>query len=220
MAKQFVASLANRLRPERVQFDLESVRELMSVAEDELRIDAISDRNRCCGYFPALAGMSGIRIALPACRAFAQALPVISHGGLSYAFNFLRLSLVGQSADPAFHLDSDAASAVTGDVASLGAREVRRLLLNLSTQEERVLYYLDVDPRNVTLVTNGSYVCAKDPEELRARARAAVIPRRDGGTVHGLAFESNRVLHSGVDGERGHFIAAYGFEAAARDGAG
>ncbi len=42
--------------------------------------------------------------------------PTISHAGMTYRFNFLRLSLVCQSADPAFHLDSDAATALTGDV--------------------------------------------------------------------------------------------------------
>lgn len=37
-----------------------------------------------------------------------------------------------------------------------------------------------------------------------------------GTTVHGLAFASNRVLHSGLDDEHGHFIAAYGLETAVR----
>lgn len=37
----------------------------------------------------------------------------------------------------------------------------------------------------------------------------AVIPPRQDPSVHGLAFVSNRVLHSGVDDEFGRFIAAY-----------
>jgi hypothetical protein len=53
-----------------------------------------------------------------------------------------------------------------------------------------------------------------------ARARVAVIPPHVQTAVHGLAFASNRVLHSGVDREPGHFIAAYGFETAERVGAG
>ena len=138
---------------------------------------------------------------------------------MTYRFNFLRLSLVRQSADPAFHLDSDAATALSGDVGSLNQREVLRLLLNLSSQDERVLHYLDVDPRTTNLVAAGSYVRAKDPERLQTRARVAIIPPRMGTTVHGLAFASNRVLHSGVDGEHGHFIAAYGTEMAERSGA-
>ena len=163
-------------------------------------------------YFPALAGMRGIRSELPACHAFADALPAVSYAGMTYRFNFLRLSLVRQSADPAFHLDSDAATALTGDVSSLGDRAVLRLLLNLSAQQERALHYLGVDPSTVDLVAEGSYVCVKDPTRLQARARVAVMPPRAGTIVYGLAFASNRVLHSGLDGELGHFIAAYGVE--------
>ena len=111
-------------------------------------------------------------------------------------------------------MDSDAATALTGDVGSLYEREVLRLLLNLSSEEERVSHYLDVDPRTTDLVAEGPYVRAKDSERLRTRARVAVIPPRLGTTVHGLAFASNRVLHSGLEGERGHFIAAYGVETA------
>lgn len=110
--------------------------------------------------------MSGIRADLPACGVFAAVLPNISHDGMTYRFNFLRLSLIRQSADPAFHLDSDAATALTGDVGSLNEREVLRLLLNLSRQEERALHYLDVDPGTINLVTEGSYVRAQDPHRL------------------------------------------------------
>lgn len=99
---------------------------------------------------------------------------------------------------------------------SLNEREVLRLLLNLSRQEERALHYLDVDPGTINLVAEGSYVRAKDPWRLQRRARVAVIPPRMGTTVHGLAFASNRVLHSGLDGEYGHFIAGYGLETADR----
>ncbi|MGI8559088.1 MAG: hypothetical protein ACR2ND_12425 [Solirubrobacteraceae bacterium] len=218
MFGQLVAPLEKRLRPRPVELDLEPIGAIIA-AEDELRLGATEDRDRCCGYFPALAGMSGIRTELPACDVFAGVLPEISHGGTTYRFNFLRLSLVCQSADPAFHLDSDAATALTGDVDSLNEREVRRLLLNLSSQEERALHYLDVDPRTTMLVAEGSYVRAEDPERLKTCARVAVIPPRTGTTVHGLAFASNRVLHSGLDGERGHFIVAYGMETADRDGA-
>jgi hypothetical protein len=220
MSRQLVASLENKLHPGPVELDLEPVREVITAAEDELRLGAIEDRDRCCGYFPALAGMTGIRTELLACSVFAEALPAISHAGMTYRFNFLRLSLVRQSADPAFHLDSDAATALTGDVGSLNEREVLRLLLNLSTQEERVLHYLDVDPQTTNLIAEGSYVRAMDPERLHTRARVAVIPPRRGTTVYGLTFASNRVLHSGLDGEHGHFIAAYGTETADRGGAG
>ncbi len=117
-------------------------------------------------------------------------------------------------------MDSDAATALTGDVSTLGKREVLRLLLNLSSQEERALHYLDVDPRSTELVAEGSYVRAKDPERHHTRIRVAVIPPRTRATVRGLAFASNRVLHSGLDGEHGHFIAAYGMETAETSRAG
>lgn len=41
---------------------------------------------------------------------------------------------------------------------------------------------------------------------------------RIGPTVHGMAFASNRVPHSGLDGEHGHLIAAYGIEIPVRGG--
>jgi hypothetical protein len=212
--------LEDRLCPDPVELDLEPVRELITAVEDELRLGAIEDRDRCSGYFPALAGMTGIRTEMPACRVFAETLPTVSHSGTTYRFNFLRLSLICQSADPVFHLDSDAATALTGEVGSLNERVVLRLLLNLSSHQERVLHYLDVDPRTTDLVAEGSYVRAKEPEKLRTRARATVIPPRVGTRVHGLVFASNRVLHSGLDGEHGHFIGAYGRETADRGGAG
>lgn len=82
-----------------------------------------------------------------------------------------------------------------------------------------MLHYLDGDPRTTELVAEGSCVRAKDPDRLRTRARVAVFPPRLGTTVHGLIFASNRVLHSGLDGERGHFIADYGVETADWGGA-
>ena len=53
-----------------------------------------------------------------------------------------------------------------------------------------------------------------DPERVLTRARVATIPPSMGTTVYGLTFASNRVLHSGLDGEYGHFIAAYAVERA------
>lgn len=91
MSGQFVAPLENRRRPQAVELDLAAVGESITAAEDELRLGAIEDRDRCCGY---LTGMNGVRTDLPACRAFAEALPVISRAGMTYGFNFLRLSLI------------------------------------------------------------------------------------------------------------------------------
>lgn len=187
--------------------------EMAGAADDELRVYARGDRDGCCGYFPTLAGVDGILSELPACIAFARWLPTINYAGAEYRFSFLRLSLVQQSVEPAFHLDSDADTALTGDAASLAEREVLRLLINLSTRSDRALHYLDVDPWSISLEVQGSYVRAANPARLHRYARTATVPRRRGSTVRGVAFISNRVLHSGVDDADGHFVAAYGAEA-------
>jgi hypothetical protein len=204
-----------RLAPTAVELECPLGVEHFDAVEDELRTWARSDRDGCCGYFPALASLPGIRNDLPACRRFATCLPLLRVAGVVYRFNFLRLSLVAQSVDPAYHLDSDAASALGGDVATLRRREVRRLLLNLSSELGRTLRYLDVDPFSVDLAREGSYVCASDPGPLHRYARSAVVPPRRGTSVAGLVFASNRVLHSGVDDVGGHFVAAYGVESSA-----
>lgn len=139
--------------------------------------------------------------------------PASSYAGGAYHFSFVRLSLVQQSVDPAFHLDSDADTALTGDVTGLAEREDLRLLINLSTRSDRALHYLDVDPWSVPLEVQGSYVRAANPTDLDRHACTAMVPRRRGSTVHGVAFTSNCVLHSGVDDADGHFVAAYGTEA-------
>jgi hypothetical protein len=187
-------------------------------AETELRTRARVDPDGCCGYFPALAGVPGIVGDLPACQDFAARLPQISYGGAVYRFNFLRLSLAQQSAGPAYHLDSDADTAITGDIAALRQRRILRLLLNLSRSSERSLHYLDVEPWSVALAAEGSYLCAARPAALRRYSRVATIPRRHGAAVHGVAFVSNLVLHSGVDDLDGHFVAAYGSVTVVREG--
>jgi hypothetical protein len=149
---------------------------------------------------------------LSACEAFAACLPQIVHDGVAYRFNFLRFSLVQQSTDAAYHLDSDAETAITGQLESLSQRRILRLLLNLSTRSERALHYLDVDPSSVELEAKGAYLCTARPALLQRCARVIRIPRRRGAGVHGVAFTSNLVLHSGVDDVDGHFVAAYGID--------
>lgn len=139
-------------------------------------------------------------------------MPSIQHCGAEYRFNFIRLSLTQQSVDPAFHLDTDAATALTGDVRTLTQRRVGRLLLNFSSHSQRVLHYLDVDPHCVGLISDGSYVRVASPLGLMERALSVVIPARSGSCVAGLAFIANVVLHSGVDDTGGHFVAAYGID--------
>ena len=99
-------------------------------AESELKLHARVDRDRCCGYFPALAGLPGILSALPACGEFAARIPQITYAGAVSRFNFLRLSLIRQSTEPSYHLDSDAETAISGDPALLRQRRILRLVLN------------------------------------------------------------------------------------------
>ncbi len=201
--------------PAVVVLELPAVAEAASAVESELRMRAVGDRDHCCGYFPALAGQAGILADLAACQEFAARLPQIIRPAAIYRFNFLRLSLVQQSAAPAYHLDSDADTAISGDLAMVRSKRVLRLLLNLSTCSERTLHYLDVDPWAVGLSSQGSYLCAARPADLCRYARVMSIPVRRGSTVHGVAFTSNAVLHSGVDDLDGHFVAAYGTDAVA-----
>jgi len=85
---------------------------MADAVERELRICARVDRDGCCGYFPALAGVDGSVTELPARIEFARRLPLISYAGAAYSFSFLRLSLGQQSVEAAFHLDSDADNAL------------------------------------------------------------------------------------------------------------
>lgn len=144
------------------------------------------------------------------------ACPVIRYSGAEYRFSFLRLSLKRQSIEPAYHLDSDAATALSGDVSTLRRRRVDRLLLNLSSSSERTLHYLDVDSRCVELAAHGSYVRAADPRGLANHTLTMKVPPRRGSHVAGLLFSANLVLHSGVDNAGGHFVGAYGIDEADR----
>lgn len=212
MPVQITRPLAAIHHPVAVEIYLPGLAESSADAELELGARAALDRDGCCGYFPALEGVHGIDCDLPACRAFAMSLPVIDHGGVEYRFNFLRLSSRQQSADPAYHLDSDAATALSGDVTTLRARRVQRLLLNLSARGGRTLHYLNVDSSCVDLVADGSYVRVADPQGLVDHSLTANIPSRRGSHVAGLLFAANVVLHSGVDDVSGHFVGAYGVD--------
>jgi hypothetical protein len=199
------------LRPALFTTELPAVQHI-EAAQRELQRHAEADDQRCWGFFPAMAGHAGIHADLPACRAFAVAMPEICVAGVGYQFNFVRLSLRCQSQQAAYHLDTDAATALTGDPATLGRRRVGRVLLNLSVTAERRLHYLDIDVSAATLTSHGSYVRAASEVGFARYAKCAVVAPRSGRTVHGIVFVANRVLHSGVDGACGHFVAAYGYD--------
>jgi hypothetical protein len=195
-------------RPVAITLDVSGLIDRIARVQAELGDRAALDQNRCCGYFPALEGVRGMVTELPACRVFRDHLPSIEHSGANYQFNFIRLSLTQQSADPVFHLDSDAATALSGDVTTLRQRRVARLLLNLSSEDTRTVHFLDIDPFDVDLISDGSYVRVAEPLAHMERAFTVSIPARCGSCVAGLAFTANLVLHSGVDDPGGHFVAA------------
>jgi hypothetical protein len=199
------------LRPAPVTITLPSAQPTAD-AERELRRHAHHDPHHCWGYFPALAHHPGIHTALPACRDFAATLPAITLAGTRYRFSFLRLALASGSQRPAYHLDSDAATALTGDPATLHRRHVGRLLLNLHTTTPRTLHYLDLDVSTTTLTPRGGYIRTTSQTPGTQHAAQTAIPPRAGRTVHGITFLASHVLHSGVDGPHGHYIAAYGYD--------
>jgi hypothetical protein len=89
---------------------------------------------------------------------------------------------------------------------------VHRLLLNLSDAVVRSLQYLDVDPDDAPMERQGGYVGLAEGIYVDSRSLQVSIPPRCGEATYGAAFVANRVLHSGVDDVRGHFVAAYGYE--------
>jgi hypothetical protein len=181
-------------------------------ADHELRRRAAADENRCAGFFPSLSGLPDIESDLPSCRALMHLVPEIEHEGRTYGFNFIRLSLVCQASAPTWHIDSDAATALTGGDVPPTDRLIHRLLLNLSEARARVLHYLDVDALTIDLVQHGGYIRPAETKSPVGRALSISVPAREGPVVHGISFVSNRILHSGQDDETGHFVAAYGLE--------
>lgn len=207
--------LSSELKPVTFACDLPSAAVgVLEAAQAELEQRAAQDSNGCFGYFPALQGKDGIASDLPHCQAFAEAVPSLNHLGGTAIFNFLRLSNRQQSTQPVYHLDTDAATALTGDVETLDERLVCRTLLNLSPDYTRAFTYLDIDPREAELQTTNSYVGLKNPGLYGAHALSVVLQPREGTYVEGVSFFSNRVLHSGQDDKNGHFVAGYGYEVA------
>jgi hypothetical protein len=209
------SALAPELQPRLVAVQLDGP--LADAATAELAERAAADSDECYGYFPAMQ-REGIDHDLPACQALVEAHPVQEMDELELGFNFLRMSLrrqepLVQQGDDIFHLDSDAATALTGRLDTLGtaeAEQVWRLLLNMHPSHPRTLAYVDVNPTTVPIVPRDNYAYCP-PESIPTEAvRTLAIPPRVGGVVLGLLFCSSQVLHSGRDDERGHFVAGYG----------
>src|SRR5262245_18042649 len=149
---------ATDLRPKPVTISAPVAARLIDAAHRELRQRASTDANACFGYFPALAGARGIDCALPACRHLSRAMPAIELEQAIYAFNFVRLSLIRQRCLAPFRFDSDAATAISGNIGSMHERPVFRLLLKLSPTHARRLLYLDPNCDRGPLARHGGYL--------------------------------------------------------------
>lgn len=180
----------------------------------ELTGRAKQDADRCFGYFPALRDSEGIETSLPACENFAGANPNIQIGDRRLNFNFLRRSLIQQKGFAAFHIDTDAATAVTGDIETIHERRVWRLLINLSSDIPRVFMYSDIDPDSLDIDSSEGYLFY-DKDIDPGNIKRITLPPQTDTTTSGVLFCSNRVLHSGQDDKHGHFVAGYGCEEAA-----
>jgi len=177
----------------------------------ELKTMAEPDDNKCCGYFPAMHA-DGINMDLPASKAFAETYPEFEVDGMPVGFSFLRMSLKKQEAKASFHLDTDAATALTGEPDTVTQRRVVRLLLNFSILHHRTLAFLDVDPTSLPPSFNQNYVYCPPEAVPQDSVRTIAIPPRAGRLVQGVLFYSSRVYHTGQDDEHGHFVGAYGRE--------
>lgn len=183
-------------------------------ARNELAARAELTTDRCFGYFPGCE-LVGIEQNLPASKGVNRHMPRMQVGEHELSFNFLRLALRPQPPCDPWHLDSDAATAVTGDREKTQTTTVWRALLNLSVQERRVVEYLDVDPSSVGLVETDGYISLPDTSYDEAYARRVILPPKDGLLVCGVLFAASQVLHRGNDGQGGHFVGGYGAEVAA-----
>lgn len=205
-----VPRLSQKFQPKLVSVKLSDT--LFAAVREELTRKALVDAQRCFGYFPALKGSKGIDTNLPQCKNFSLDNPEIKLEGKKLEFNFLRLSLIKQEGNAPFHLDTDSATALTGNIGTISDRLVWRLLLNLSGETPRTLGYLDCEALAAPLVAEGGYLHCPDKALTKERLRSINIAPRSKGTIHGVLFCASRVLHSGRDDEHGHFVAGYGCE--------
>lgn len=205
-------TLDHKFQPRMVKLKLDVKQQLIHQARKELYERSQVDSNNCFGYFPALANQKDIDTTLPSCEALAKTLPKIVMDHKELRFNFIRLSTVQQKGTSPFHLDTDAATALTGNIATLDQRLVWRLLINLNQEAERTLGYLDVNIHDVSLSNDGGYVHCVDKQAEKQRAQKVTLPRAKGTEVYAVLFCASRVLHTGKDDINGHFVAGYGCE--------
>src|SRR5690606_31119097 len=107
---------------------------MLDALEAELDTHAQLDDDGCYGYFPGFAADTHLSESVR----FSRLVPAITVDELALGFNFLRYSLGPQPALHGLHLDTDAATAVTGPgMSQQQDREVWRLFLNMDRQRTR-----------------------------------------------------------------------------------
>ena len=93
-------ALAAIWRPQTLQIRMGFDPDVLEAARFELVQRAVKDANRCCGYFPALAGRPGIIHDLPACQRFEAAHPEIETSGFVLRFSFIRIYSADKHSTP------------------------------------------------------------------------------------------------------------------------
>lgn len=207
------STVAEAYQPRPVQLGGFASIDSIEAAEAELHARAEADPNKCWGYFPGMKDRCGIANDLPVCAQFAEQNSTVELAGfhLPLGFNFLRMSVTQQEATDFYHIDSDASTALTGDLTDINERLVWRLLLNLNPKTERNLSYLAIDPSTLELSFGDGFI-HYPARPSQADIRSIEIPARKDDHVSGVLFCANRILHSGKDDEAGHFVASYGVE--------
>ena len=206
-------SLAATYQPRLVSLVLPGLSSVLLAAKQELIDKTKADANKCMGYFPGLKKSplaKAVDFDFPSCREFAEAFPSVQLGNETFMFNFVRMSLVRQAGDFPFHLDTDAASAMGGTEQTIATKEVWRILLNMSDTGSRKLEYIDQPSEDFEIEFHKGYLHTPDKEALNFVRSVDLLPRR-GDTVSAVVLCASKVLHTGRDDDKGHFVAGYGF---------
>jgi hypothetical protein len=182
---------------------------LVTAAQAELAVQAATDPDQCAGYFPAFAPDQHLVHAIE----LANTIPEITVDDTTLGFNFLRYSARQQPQLHGMHLDTDAATAVTGPaMEQQHGREVWRLLLNLHPLLARDVYIApDVSTSKLDCEYRDGYLAVVGGLDT-GDIQTITLPQRQGATVAGLLFCANQVPHMGSDSRGGHFVAGYGME--------
>jgi hypothetical protein len=195
------------LRPQRFTLNVPEIfDDIIKPAENELALKAEGQEDQCWGYFP---DSDNTMTDLPASKLFSSFMPQLEVGGQVFGFSFLRLSLTKQHPRVAgsLHIDANTDSGV-GDYDA--NRQKWQAILNLSTATERTILTSSQSIGGVTLEFVDGLKTSIDYDTKQVTR--AVLPVRETGLIHGIAFCASHMLHGGEDAENGHFISAFSRE--------